>query len=200
SGSGSSVGVNLVQPVIGARPYVDDEEQAYEEDEEIHRSRRPVRARSRGHPVIAASGHRHRGRDRGDHFDSYRKLTAEPDEVRGRRSARVHRRESDDDDEDDEGEEFVATRTHRISHAREGFMFFPKCSSRMFPVQGKLHCNSCGYERSFSGKDATTAKVARSGKEKPSETLVLDEITETLPKTRVECPKCGHYEAFWVMR
>src|SRR6266480_1618125 len=39
SGSGSSVGVNLVQPVIGARPYVDDEERAYEEDEEIHRSR-----------------------------------------------------------------------------------------------------------------------------------------------------------------
>ena len=79
-------------------------------------------------------------------------------------------------------------------------MFCPKCSSLMFPVQEKLHCNSCGYERSFSGKDATTAKVARSGKEKPSETLVLDEITETLPKTRVECPKCGHYEAFWVMR
>src|SRR5207244_3183994 len=46
----------------------------------------------------------------------------------------------------------------------------------------------------------TMRKVARSGKEKPSETLVLDEITETLPKTRVECPKCGHYEAFWVMR
>jgi len=119
SGSGSSVGVNLVQPVIGARPYVDDEEQAYEEDEEIHRSRRPVRARSRGHPVIAASGHRRRGRDRRDHFDSYRKLTAEPDEVRGRRSVRSHRRQSDDDEEDDEGEEFVATRTHRISHARE---------------------------------------------------------------------------------
>src|SRR5207237_214746 len=58
SGSGSSVGVNLVQPVIGARPYVDDEEQAYEEDEEDHRSRRPVRARSRGHAVIAPSGPR----------------------------------------------------------------------------------------------------------------------------------------------
>ena len=79
-------------------------------------------------------------------------------------------------------------------------MFCPKCGSLMFPVEGKLHCNSCGFERSFSGKDATTAKVGRSGKEKPSETLVLDEITETLPKTRVECPKCGHYEAFWVMR
>lgn len=79
-------------------------------------------------------------------------------------------------------------------------MFCPKCASLMFPEKGRLHCNSCGYERSFSGKDATTTKVSRTGKEKPSETLVLDEITETLPKTRVECPKCGHYEAFWVMR
>jgi len=119
SGSGSSVGVNLVQPLLGARPYVDDEEEAYEEDEEIHRSRRPTRARSRGHPIVVASGHRRRGRDRGDHFDSFRKLSADTDDVRGRRSARAHRRESDDDSEDEEADEFVATRTHRISRVRE---------------------------------------------------------------------------------
>src|SRR5213595_1003895 len=70
TGSGSSVGVNLVQPVIGARPYVDDEEEAYEEDEEIHRSHRPHRARARGRPTIAVEG-RHRRRDRGVHFESY---------------------------------------------------------------------------------------------------------------------------------
>src|SRR5438093_689738 len=45
SGSGSSVGVNLVQPVIGARPYVDDEEQAYDEEEE------PAEAPPRHAPV-----------------------------------------------------------------------------------------------------------------------------------------------------
>src|SRR5438552_2346588 len=43
TGSGSSVGVNLVQPVIGARPYVDDEEEAYEEDEEEARPEPPAR-------------------------------------------------------------------------------------------------------------------------------------------------------------
>jgi len=79
-------------------------------------------------------------------------------------------------------------------------MFCPKCGSLLFPANGKVHCNSCGYERSLSGKDATVTRVARPGKEKPADTLVLDEITETLPKTRVECPKCGHYEAYWVMR
>lgn len=70
----------------------------------------------------------------------------------------------------------------------------------MYPNNGKLHCSSCGLERSFSSNDMRVAQVARQGKEKPSETLILDEITQTLPKTHVECPKCGHYEAFWVMR
>src|SRR5438552_2832436 len=106
----------LVPPVIGARPYVDDEEEAYEEDEEIHRSHRPHRARARGRPAIAVEG-RHRRRDRGVHFESYRKLSADTDEYRERRSGRSRRRP--DDDEDDDGDEFVATRTHRISHGRE---------------------------------------------------------------------------------
>jgi DNA-directed RNA polymerase subunit M len=79
-------------------------------------------------------------------------------------------------------------------------MFCPKCGSLMFPDKGKLRCGSCGTERSFSTKDQPVTKVARVGKDKPMDTLVLDEITDTLPRTRVECPKCGHYEAFWVMR
>ena len=32
------------------------------------------------------------------------------------------------------------------------------------------------------------------------EILVIDENTETLPKTKAECPKCGHNMAFWVLR
>src|SRR2546428_13547342 len=78
-------------------------------------------------------------------------------------------------------------------------MFCPKCGSLLFPEKGKVHCNSCGYERSLSGKAATITKVARPGKEKPSEPLALAEITETPPKTRAASPKCGHYEAFAVM-
>src|SRR5207253_520036 len=147
SGSGSSVGVNLVQPVIGARPYVDDEEQAYEEDEEIHRSRRPVRARSRGHPVIAASGHRRRGRHRGGPAAT----CPGPQPGRGTSDPAV-RRACATELRSREALRFP----HNLFIARsfrllKGFMFCPKCSSLMFPVQGKLHCNSCGYERSFSG-------------------------------------------------
>src|SRR6266704_3767216 len=118
SGSGSSLGVNLVQPILGARPYVDDEEEAYEEDEEGHRSRRPVRARAHGHP--AAVGAPGRTRHRRGHADSREFLPTHPAElgesggyslVRPR-----HRDEEDAEDDDEEGEEIVATRTHRASH------------------------------------------------------------------------------------
>jgi hypothetical protein len=118
SGSGSSVGVNLLQPILGARPRVDDEEEAYEEDEEIHRARRPVRARARGHPAVIATGGRHRRRDRREHFESYRKLSADMDEPRSHRAVHSRRRHDEEEDEDDEGDEYVVTRTHRIPHAR----------------------------------------------------------------------------------
>src|SRR5437773_3218060 len=57
SGSGASVGVNLVQPLLGARPYVDEDDDAYDEDEDIPRSRRPARARAHGRAApIGAPG------------------------------------------------------------------------------------------------------------------------------------------------
>ncbi|TLZ70231.1 MAG: hypothetical protein E6K06_08355 [Methanobacteriota archaeon] len=45
SGSGASVGVNLVQPLLGARPYVEEDDEAYDEDEDIPLSRRTMTAR-----------------------------------------------------------------------------------------------------------------------------------------------------------
>ncbi len=81
-------------------------------------------------------------------------------------------------------------------------MFCPKCGSLMFPQDHRFVCSNpnCLHERGIAEKEAQAARVvSRLKKEKP-DTLVLDEITDTLPRTRAECPKCGHYEAFWVMR
>lgn len=117
SGRGSSFGVNLVQPLVGARPYVDEEEEAYEEDEELHPHRRPVRSRARRHPVVVGLEPRRR-RDRGVHFESFHKVSALAEDEFGRRTARRRHRHEDDeeDEEDDEGEEVVVRRTHRVSH------------------------------------------------------------------------------------
>jgi hypothetical protein len=52
SGSGSSFGLNLVQPILGGRPRVDEEDDVYEEDEEVHRSRRPARVHARRRPAV----------------------------------------------------------------------------------------------------------------------------------------------------
>lgn len=117
SGSGSSVGVNLLQPLVGARPYMEEEEEADEAVEEIDRSRRPVRARARGRSAVIATGSRHRRRDRGEQFESYRKVSADVDDSRSHRAVRSRRHEVEDD-EDGGGEEHVVTRTHRMPHAR----------------------------------------------------------------------------------
>jgi len=119
SGSGASLGVNLVQPILGARPYVDDEEEAYEEDEEVHRSRRPVRARAHGHPAaVGAPGRTRHRRGHADYLEFLRKIPAELGESGGYSLVRPrHRDEGEaDGDDEDEGEEIVASRTHRVSH------------------------------------------------------------------------------------
>src|SRR5439155_25183381 len=78
SGSGSSLAVNLVQPILGGRPYIDQEEEAYDEDEEVHRSRHPVHARAHGHPVpIGASARARHRRGRAAYLELLRKIPAE---------------------------------------------------------------------------------------------------------------------------
>ena len=117
SGSGASLGVNLVQPILGARPYVDDEEEAYEEDEEVHRSRRPVRARAHGHPVaVGAPGRTRHRRGHADYLEFLRKIPAELGESGGYSLVRPRHRDEEDAEDEDEGEEIVAPRTHRVSH------------------------------------------------------------------------------------
>src|SRR3989441_9083253 len=116
SGSGASLGVNLVQPILGARPYVDDEEEAYEEDEEVHRSRRPVRTRAHGHPAaVGAPGRTRHRRGHADYLEFLRKIPAELGESGGYSLVRRRRRVAEEAD-DDEGEAIVATRTHRVYH------------------------------------------------------------------------------------
>jgi DNA-directed RNA polymerase subunit M len=81
-------------------------------------------------------------------------------------------------------------------------MFCPKCQSLMFPRNGKMVCGNaaCGFNRDINDGDNNVTKVTNPSKIKPMETLVLEQITSTLPKTSADCPKCGHGEAFWVMR
>lgn len=78
-------------------------------------------------------------------------------------------------------------------------MFCPECGTLMVPEGGVLRCPrpDCGHERGVTKADSST--VTSKAKEK-TDILVLDEVTQTLPRTRAECSDCGAEEAFWVMR
>ncbi len=72
-------------------------------------------------------------------------------------------------------------------------MFCPKCKSLMYPKNGKLVCKRCGFV-----KEIEKIPVIR---EKSMETEIkILEGNDTLPKIRIECPKCHHNEAYWRLR
>lgn len=72
----------------------------------------------------------------------------------------------------------------------------------MFPEDGKLACKreGCGFARDITRQDNVGSRSISRAPQEVLEPLVLEEITDTLPKTRIECPRCGHGEAFWHMR
>ncbi|MCK4758220.1 MAG: transcription factor S [Thermoplasmata archaeon] len=76
-------------------------------------------------------------------------------------------------------------------------MFCPECKSMMFPKDGELSCRKCGYTGKSKSKASTKIVTERT---EDKEMMVIDGSIDTLPKTRVECPKCGHNEAFFVLR
>ncbi|MCJ2532239.1 MAG: transcription factor S [Thermoplasmata archaeon] len=80
-------------------------------------------------------------------------------------------------------------------------MFCPNCGSLMYPHGDKLVCHKegCGFERGMTAKDSVMSRVLTEARE-PPEPLVLDEVAGALPRTRIECPKCGNFEAMWYMR
>lgn len=73
-------------------------------------------------------------------------------------------------------------------------MFCPKCKSLMFPKGDVFACSKCGFEKKKTGSAVVVEKQTE------KEIVLLEKKIDILPKTRVECPKCGHNEAFWVLR
>ena len=72
--------------------------------------------------------------------------------------------------------------------------FCPKCKSLMLPKDGKFECSKCGDVKSKRGSSIVVEKQVK------KETVVLEKQDDILPKTRVECPKCGNNEAYWILR
>jgi len=76
--------------------------------------------------------------------------------------------------------------------------FCPECGTVLVPAKKQskvvLNCPKCSYSTKKAEKEVSrvrreTEKVVVIGKE--------EQKIRTLPKTRMECPKCGHFEAFY---
>lgn len=79
-------------------------------------------------------------------------------------------------------------------------MFCQKCGSVLLPKKEgskRILVCSCGYKSSGMEKMKITETISNKSKE----VEVIEKEIETLPKIKVECPKCGHKEAyFWTMQ
>jgi len=76
--------------------------------------------------------------------------------------------------------------------------FCPKCGARLVPVKKAksivLSCPSCEYE---TRKPEKSVQQLRAEKENIIVIGREEQKIRTLPKMKVECPKCGHKEAFY---
>lgn len=76
--------------------------------------------------------------------------------------------------------------------------FCPKCGTTLIPTKKAksivLSCPKCGYETRRAEKT-----VQHLDREKENIIVIgrEEQKIRTLPKTKVECPKCGHNEAFY---
>lgn len=83
--------------------------------------------------------------------------------------------------------------------------FCPKCGTRLVPTQkGKrkikvlLSCSKCGYEKSTKEKIVAASLALEHTPQKQIAVIGREEQKlHTMPKTKAECPKCGHTEAYW---
>lgn len=68
----------------------------------------------------------------------------------------------------------------------------------MFPQDGLLRCRNerCGFKMTPEGIPKVTIEMV----EDEREFGIFDKDLQTVPTTRVECPKCGHTTAYWHLR
>jgi DNA-directed RNA polymerase subunit M len=65
----------------------------------------------------------------------------------------------------------------------------------MYPEGDNSICKRCGHKEHIKGKNLVLCE--RKNKEV---TLIEKKEENVLPKTKILCQKCGHDEAYWILR
>ncbi|MDR0901053.1 MAG: transcription factor S [Methanobrevibacter sp.] len=73
--------------------------------------------------------------------------------------------------------------------------FCPKCGAMMLPQGNEFKCK-CGHTKNLSENEVNQYEVSE--KIDAKDTVIMKgEDINTLPTTKVTCPKCGHGKAAW---
>jgi transcription factor S len=85
--------------------------------------------------------------------------------------------------------------------------FCPKCDTRLVPTPKSKEkkaiviyaCPKCGYEKNIKGKDVVA--LPKVIEHHPQEQIAVIGVQEgnlnTMPKIKINCPKCSNHEATW---
>lgn len=84
--------------------------------------------------------------------------------------------------------------------------FCPECGTRLILTQKTLKnevrtfltCSQCNYQRDITKSETVFSKSM--GRYSTEQIAVIDDAIaniRTMPKIKIECPKCGNREAFW---
>lgn len=73
--------------------------------------------------------------------------------------------------------------------------FCPECGAMMLPNSDKFQCK-CGHTKNLTKEEASQYEVNEKVDTKDNVIMKGEEIN-TLPTTKVSCPKCGHNKASW---
>ncbi|MGN1362984.1 MAG: transcription factor S [Methanobrevibacter sp.] len=72
--------------------------------------------------------------------------------------------------------------------------FCPECGGMLLPNEGKLKCNTCGYEKDVSSNDEYKVSEKINSKDN---VVDLGSDLDVRPTTNVLCPECGHNKAYF---
>ena len=74
--------------------------------------------------------------------------------------------------------------------------FCPKCKGLLVPTKEGLVCTNCGHKEASQAVELKE-HIVKKKREVSSATSNEKVIEETIPTVKIECPKCGHNEAYW---
>ena len=78
--------------------------------------------------------------------------------------------------------------------------FCPKCNGIIFPKDGILICNNCGYTNELKEEDKSKFEFSKKIEHTEETVKDLGEVEDMRSTIKETCPECGHDEAYYELK